>query len=145
MCKGVPGVIDINVTVVIQLVNFLVTLVVLNYLLIRPVRDIIRKRREMMEGLGREIEGFADQAEERLSAYEAELSKARDEAGARRRQAKAEAEAEEKAILAAAGKEAQAAIQARQVAVRTEADTAYAALRENVPAYADAALAKLLG
>lgn len=137
--------IDINITAVIQLVNFLVTLVVLNYLLIRPIRDMIRKRKGIVDGLGQEIDGFAKSAAERLASYEAELAKARDEANTLRKQAKLEAEAEEKAILARASKEAQAAIQAEQVSVRSEADGAYRVLRENVPSFADAALSKLLG
>ncbi len=137
--------IEINITAVIQLVNFLVTLVVLNFLLIRPVRNMIRQRKDMMEGLEREIGGFAEEAQNRLAAYEAALARARDEAGLRRKEARLEAVAEEKAILVRAGREAQGLMRAQQAAVRAEADAAYAALREQVPAYADAALARLLG
>ncbi len=135
--------IDINITAAIQLVNFLVTLAALNYLLIRPVRETIRK--ELMSGLGREIDGFLEEAQTRLAGYEAALTAARNDASALRKEARAEAEAEEKAILARAGREAQASIQAGQASVRAEADAAYAALRKQVPAYADAALARLLG
>ena len=133
--------IDINITAAIQLVNFLVTLAALNYLLIRPVRETIRKRKELMSGLGREIDGFLEEAQTRLAGYEAALT----DASALRKEARAEAEAEEKAIRARAGREAQASIQAGQASVRAEADAAYAALRKQVPAYADAALARLLG
>ena len=129
--------IDINITAAIQLVNFLVTLAALNYLLIRPVRETIRKRKELMSGLGREIDGFLEEAQTRLAGYEAALTAARNDASALRK--------EEKAILARAGREAQASIQAGQASVRAEADAAYAALRKQVPAYADAALARLLG
>ena len=137
--------IDINITAAIQLVNFLVTLAALNYLLIRPVRETIRKRKELMSGLGREIDGFLEEAQTRLAGYEAALTAARNDASALRKEARAEAAAEEKAILARAGREAQASIQAGQASVRAEADAAYAALRKQVPAYADAALARLLG
>ena len=67
--------IDINITAAIQLVNFLVTLAALNYLLIRPVRETIRKRKELMSGLGREIDGFLEEAQTRLAGYEAALTK----------------------------------------------------------------------
>ena len=43
--------VDLNITLWIQLANFLVTLVVLNYLLISPIRKIIRKRKDNVEGL----------------------------------------------------------------------------------------------
>ena len=42
--------VDLNITLWIQLANFLVTLVVLNYLLISPIRKIIRKRKDNVEG-----------------------------------------------------------------------------------------------
>ena len=48
--KGVFRVVDLNITLWIQLANFLVTLVVLNYLLISPIRKIIRKRKDNVEG-----------------------------------------------------------------------------------------------
>ena len=50
--------VDLNITLWIQLANFLVTLVVLNYLLISPIRKIIRKRKDNVEGLIGEIEAF---------------------------------------------------------------------------------------
>lgn len=137
--------IEINITAVIQLVNFLVTLVVLNYLLIRPVRNILRQRREKTEGLNREIESFVQEAKTHLNEYEAALAKARDEANTNRKAAKDEAEVAEKAILAQAAKEAQATLQGRQAALREESGNAYAALKAQIPAYAEAAVGRLIG
>ena len=48
--------IDLNITLLIQLVNFLITLVVLNFLIIRPVRELIKKRNENMTRLINEAE-----------------------------------------------------------------------------------------
>ena len=39
---------DLNITLVFQLVNFFIALYVLNLLLIRPIREIIRKRKAVM-------------------------------------------------------------------------------------------------
>ena len=137
--------IDLNITLWFQLVNFLVTLVVLNYLLIAPIRNIIRQRKERMEGLTGSIDAFADEGRKLLEGYEAELAKARAEANLSRKQAKADAEAEERSLLAAASKDAQASLQAAQAEVRAEADTARQNLRAEMQVFSDAAVAKILG
>ena len=116
--------IDLNITLWFQLVNFLITLVVLNYLLIAPIRKIIRERKQKVEGFSGAIESFAN---------------------LHRKEAKAEAEAEERIILAAAGRDAQASLQATQAAVRAEAEDAHKALQADMKAFTDAALAKILG
>lgn len=58
---------DLNVTMIFQLVNFLVAIYVLNILLIRPIRDIIKKRNGIMDGMAEEAESFEYQAAERLT------------------------------------------------------------------------------
>ena len=60
--------VDLNITLWIQLANFLVTLVVLNYLLISPIRKIIRKRKDNVEGLIGEIEAFTAEKQQLLDA-----------------------------------------------------------------------------
>ena len=40
---------DLNITMLFQLANFLITLFVLNLLLIRPIRKIIRDRKALMD------------------------------------------------------------------------------------------------
>ena len=137
--------IDLNITLWFQLVNFLVTLVVLNFLLIAPIRAIIRQRKTKIEGLTGSIDAFADEGRKLLEGYEAELARARAEAGQYRKQAKADAEVEERSLLAAASKDAQASLQAAQASVRAEADTARQALQAEMKVFSDAALAKILG
>ena len=137
--------IDLNITLWFQLVNFLITLVVLNYLLIAPIRKIIRERKQKVEGFSGAIESFAEASPKLLEGYEAELAKARADANLHRKEAKAEAEAEERIILAAAGRDAQASLQATQAAVRAEAEDAHKALQADMKAFTDAALAKILG
>ena len=47
---------DLNITMAFQLVNFLIAIYVLNILLIRPIRDIIKKRNGIMDGMAEEAE-----------------------------------------------------------------------------------------
>lgn len=137
--------IELNITVWIQLANFLITLVVLNYLLIRPILSIIRERKEKVDGLVSDIDSFADRSRELLADYEAQLAQARAAANVRRKEVKAEAETEERALLAEAAKEAQARIRSSQEAVREEAETARRALQGEMKSFVTAAVTKLVG
>ncbi|MEG1610567.1 MAG: ATP synthase F0 subunit B [Bilophila sp.] len=137
--------IELDITLWFQLANFLVTLVVLNYLLVSPVRNILRQRKEKTVGLVGDIEAFAEQSRKMLDEYEAELARVRAEASARRKQAKAEAEVEERALLSTASKEAHSRLQASQAAVRAEFSSAREALQADMKSFTDAALAKVLG
>lgn len=137
--------IDLNITFFFQLVNFLVTLVVLNAILIRPVRDIIRKRRDRMSGLLGESEQFAGQADAKLKNYEATLAKARAEATAERDKARAEGVAREQVILADAGRQAQDYLETSRQQVAAQVKTAMDTLKGQVDALAAKATAKVLG
>lgn len=67
---------DLNITLVFQLVNFFIALFMLNILLIRPIRTIIKKRNGIMDDMAGEADSFETQAAERLAEYEAELARA---------------------------------------------------------------------
>ena len=66
--------INFDISFVIQLVNFIITLLVLNLLLIKPVRGIIKKRNDLMAGRVDEINKFTDSATAKMSDYEAQLA-----------------------------------------------------------------------
>lgn len=113
--------VDLNITLWIQLANFLVTLVVLNYLLISPIRKIIRKRKDNVEGLIGEIEAFTAEKQQLLDEYESELRKAREAAAIYRKDGKVMGELERARIFDAASKDAQSEVRTTQAAVRADA------------------------
>lgn len=98
---------DLNITMLFQLANFLITLFVLNLLLIRPIRKIIRDRKALMDNLSGEAESFETKAKDRLENYEAELTKARQDATAARESGRQAGQKEQQALVEAAQKEAQ--------------------------------------
>ena len=136
---------DINITLLIQLANFIITLVVLNFLLIRPIRDIVKKRRDLASGMLADAEQFNSEAADKLTAYEATLAKAREEAGALREIRKSEGAAKEAELLAAAQREAQAFLQTSRADTRAAVAQTTAVLEGRLPALAQAVAAKLLG
>ncbi len=123
---------DLNITMLIQMVNFFIALYVLNVLLIRPVRAILQERRQKMDGLVGEAEAFDREAAQRIAAYQAELAAARQEGIAARETARNEGVAKQQEIVGEAGKKAQAELATAREGLRAEADAALNELRKQV-------------
>ncbi|HIU17286.1 MAG TPA: ATP synthase F0 subunit B [Candidatus Avidesulfovibrio excrementigallinarum] len=137
--------IDLDLTLFIQLFNFFVTLVVLNVLLIRPVREIIRKRRETTAALTAEADGFLTRANTALENYESALRTAREEGGALRRQAREEAENGGQRVLAEAHADAHRVISQKREATMDEVRKGREALRADIPSLTAGIFDKLVG
>ncbi len=137
--------IDLNITLFIQLVNFLITLVVLNFLIIRPVRELIKKRNAKMTRLINEAETFSDAATAKLAGYEETLDKARIEAAAERDRLKAAGTEEEKRLVEQAGREAQATLESAREDIASQVSTAMDDLKGRVDGLARQAADKILG
>ncbi|MDY0275931.1 MAG: ATP synthase F0 subunit B [Desulfomicrobium sp.] len=136
--------IDLDYTFFIQLVNFLITLTVLNLILYRPIRGIIKKRAEVMsEKLG-SIEEFAAEAEEKLTNYQQALSGARSEAQQLRMSLKEEGMSEETTVLSKAGTEAAEKISVARQEIDSQKQTALTSLHGAVAGYAKEVANKVL-
>lgn len=134
-----------DVTVFIQAVNFLATIFVLNVLLIKPIREIIKKRKGLMSDQLTQIESFNASAQDKVADYEAQLAAARAEANVVRSAAKDEATVEEQKLMSAAGAEASSTIQAARAEIQAEVKGAMDALTKDVEKFAEAATGKILG
>jgi len=132
-------------TIFIQAVNFLVTIFVLNVLLIKPIREIIKKRKGLMADQLEKIEGFNKNAEGKVSDYETQLAAARKEANDIRSAMKDEGTAEEHKLMSVAGEEASGTIQAARAEIKAEVKGAMDQLTKDVDKFAEAATGKILG
>ncbi len=137
--------IEFDQTFLIQLVNFLVTLIVLNFLLIKPVRNQIAARKALTEGCAADITRFTQEADAKLGGYEETLSAARAEAGKAREAAKEEGRKREQQVLATAQADAQAFLQASRADTAKSMKAAGDALGAQVDAFASQAISKILG
>lgn len=72
--------ITIDTTMVIQIINILILIVVLNAVLYKPVRTILAKRKEKLAELSNEIDTFKKNAELRQEEINRKLSDARSRA-----------------------------------------------------------------
>lgn len=136
---------DVNITTIIQLINFIVTIVVLNYVLIQPIRGIVKKRRDLASGMLNDAESFAANAADKLENYEAVLVKAREEAAAFRDMKKSEGMSREAELLEAAQHEAQDYLRSSREETRKAVAETMAAMEKRVPELAKMATARLLG
>ena len=135
--------IELDITFFIQLANFFIVLAVLNPLLIKPIRQIIKDRKEAASALLGESEGFFQSAESKLGQYESALAAAREEALAGREKTRGEALAAGEAITARAGQEAQADLKAARESIEAQTAAAFAALREEITPLAKQIIAKV--
>lgn len=136
---------DINITLLIQLLNFIVTLVVLDFLLIRPIRGIIRKRRDLAGGMLADAEAFTAKAAASLKNYEAALTRAREDAAAMRETRKNEALAREAGLLEAARQEAHEFLQSSREETKNAVAKAMADVENRIPALSRLVVGRLLG
>ena len=97
--------INLDITLWIQIAEALLMVVILHYILIKPVMSIIKEREEQFKALEKEINDLFSSAEETLKKYEMELEKARSEGMRKREALKEEARKFEKELLAKVMKE----------------------------------------
>ncbi len=106
--------IELNVSLFIQAVNFLVLLVVLNRILYRPILRVLEERGRKTEGARSQVESVEEQGAELMAAYEADLAVARSQARARYQEHRAKALTEAEAMLAEAKEKAEAEMARKQ-------------------------------
>jgi len=136
--------IDIDVSFFIQMVNFLITWMVLNLVLISPIRGILRKRAEFTATQVEAIEKFGLEAATKIKDYEAKLDAARKAGVEERTRQKDVAVAEEAKVVAeASGKAADVVAKAR-ADVAAQMATAMKGLKSEVDKLASRAVDKIL-
>ncbi len=137
--------IDLDSTFFIQLVNFVVILIALNVVLIRPIRSVLEKRREYMASQAEAIEAFNGAAEGKLKNYEETLATARKSATEIREALRDEGAAVEKSILEKAGAEVSAKLVEARSEIGAQAAKAMDDLKVKVDVMAGKAVEKVLG
>ena len=68
---------DFNYTLLIQFLNILILLILLNFLLFRPVLNALNKRRAFMQALADKVQEEEKQAVELIKSYEDEAKERR--------------------------------------------------------------------
>lgn len=138
-------IIDIDGTVFVQFILFLVLWFVANRLLFQPYLKLRERRKEGIDGARAEAERTTAQADSKLADYEKQLATARNRANEEGRKVRAEAAANEKATTDTARAAAQKSIDEATAKMRAEAEAARLQLLPQANAIAKQIASKLLG
>lgn len=130
---------------VISIINFLVIIFALNLILYRPIRQILLKRKEMFDGLGRDIKTSLADAEEKDLAYGAGLKDARSQGLKEKETFLQSASEEEKRIIGEINRKNQENIAGVQAKIAEDTETAKASLLKEVDVFAESISRKILG
>ena len=137
--------IDIDGTVLVQFVLFLVVFVIANRWLFQPYLQLRERRKAGIEGARAEAERMTAQADARLADYEKQMAVARDRANEEGRKVRAEAAANEREVTDRARASAQKAIDEAQATMRSETEAARVQLMPQAQSLARAMTSRLLG
>lgn len=134
-----------DITLIIQMINFLILLFVLNLILFRPIRKIIKERNQIVEDFNNDIASLTDSAEESLGQFEQKIQEARKEGLIRVQGMKDEGEETEAELIAATTQEVQAKIEEARNKVASDIQEARTQLQTQVQAFSVAMTEKILG
>jgi len=138
-------VIELNLSFVIQLINFGILVLVLNVFLYKPIRKVLADRRQVIDSAREKTVSVDAEVQGKMAQYEARLHEAKAEAGARRAEALKLAQAEETAVLEKARKQASESLASIRDRVAKEAGEARELLKKQAEVLSGAICEKILG
>lgn len=74
--------VDINISLIIQFINFIVLLVALNFILFKPIRTIMRERAQTISGAFTDAKTAQEKMQVLMERYNASLAEAKQKAAA---------------------------------------------------------------
>ncbi len=137
--------INLDITLFIQVLNFLLGLAIINYLFVRPIRSVIARRRALYHASRTEADSLMEAAEKKLESYNARLAQAQAEAVALKEGIRAEAQKNAQSQIEVAGNEARRILADASERVRKECSQAQDELDAKVGGFAQIALKNMLG
>jgi len=140
-----PGIVNLNITTLIQVVNFLILIALLSRFLFTPLKKFLAERAEGIEKALAEARLARESAAKAQEEHRAQILAAHREAAALREQAQREVEAERQRLLKESRNEAQRVLDEAKAAIEMETKRARSALREEVVSLSLAAAERLLG
>lgn len=137
--------ITIDITMLIEIFNILILIVIMNAVLYKPVRSILDQREKRLTDLEKDVQTFNKNAQLRLQEFDNKLNDARRRAKSSVEGIRGEAQGEANEKIASIRKDAEAAKAERMAQIRTEFSTAQQQLSGQVDVFATDMAAKVLG
>jgi F-type H+-transporting ATPase subunit b len=127
-----PGIINLNVTLLIQVVNFLILIALLSKFLFRPLTKFLADRAEGIEKSLTEARLAREAAAKAQEEYRSQILATQREAALLREQAQREVEAERQRLLKESREEAQRLVAEGKAQIEAETRRAKVSLRQEV-------------
>jgi len=137
--------VSIDISVFMQIANFLCLIWVLNIVLYRPIRNMLLERKGKISGLEEDVKSFSDSAKEKDSAFYDGLKSARVEGLNKKETLIQEAEEEEKKVVARINEKAQADLADVRSKIAKDAEAVKEQLLKQVDTFANEIGKKILG
>jgi F-type H+-transporting ATPase subunit b len=137
--------IDINITLLFQIVNFLALLFLLNLVLFRPIRRIITKRKQVIDDFTVTISAMTKNAQDAMNRFAQKIREAREEGTARVQSLKEDAHEAEAKLIAQSNQAAQARVSQLRKQLDSEIQETRGQLQAQVQAFSQAVAEKILG
>lgn len=134
-----------DITIVFQIVNFVILIFLMNLIVYKPIRRMVAERKGVVAGLSGDIEGALSGAAERGKALEAGIAAARSRGAAVKEALAAEAGEKEKELLAQISAKAQSELAVLKGKIESEAREAKKSLEAEINIFASAIGEKILG
>lgn len=137
--------VNVDVSLFIQIVNFLVLIWVLNLVLYKPIRKILIQRKAKVLALQQGAETSLEEARAREASFDQGIKAARARGLKEKDSFMQEAGAEEKRIIGEINAKAQAELATVREKISKDAEAVRAALQEEIEGFAKAIGQKILG
>lgn len=137
--------IDIDISLLIQIANFIFLIIAMNIFLYRPLRDIIRQRREKYEGYETEIDRLIGDADSRVQEIESRLSEARRDGFLKKDEIKTQGLEKEKEIMTQISRKNEARLEQVKAQISAEIASARETLQVELNIFSRELAQKVLG
>jgi len=141
----ITPVIQLNFTLFIQIINFLVLLYLLNVLLYKPVITKIREREARIKADQAKAVELEQEVQQQESRHQRELAKAKQTAAQEKGALMAESKKKEAAVLDKAKAEASRIVESMRTTIQAEAEEVRRTLRAQMAPLAQSITEKILG
>ena len=136
---------NIDGTLILQIANFLFLLLILNFILFKPIRRILAQREDEMNARQKMIDDFQGQVETNEKGIEDGKIKARKEGYVEKEALKAQGLEEERGILEEAGAGVEKKLDVAKQEIETKIAAAREALEGQISSFSEELAQKILG
>jgi len=132
-------------SVSIQIINYLFLIFALNLLLYRPIRRVLKERRDKTQGMEQSIQSADQSVLEKEAAFAKAIKDARARGLKEKEAMIQEAAAEERRLIEGINAKAQADLEEMRRKIQADAERARHSLQQDIGAFAEQITQKILG